>query len=169
MVVPCTDHPFVLIAGYYQMRRRFGHTLIELLIIVLFISAMAYIAVPRLQFATVRGKQADAVARKIMTDLRRTRMLAISDAATNTSGFRLEMTGSSPYTGYRIIDLSDSSVVDTISINSVVTCTGGSQFSFGPLGNLQTGSSTQLVVSYSGKTFTLDITSATGAVKCTQN
>jgi len=148
-------------------------SMVELIIIVAIVAALTFIAVPRLGFTTLRRKQADTVAKKIITDLRRTRRLAISDAANNTDGFALNMTGSSPYTGYEIEDLSTSTIITngTFSIDSAISCTGGANFQFGPLGNLKAGSDTQLAVSPSGKTFTITITiiPATGTVKCTEN
>jgi hypothetical protein len=79
------------------------------------------------------------------------------------------MTGSAPYSGYQIQNLNTSTVVDSHTIDSNINCTGSSQFRFGPLGNLLTGSGNQLVVSASGKTFTITLTPATGTVKCTEN
>ena len=144
--------------------------MVELIIIVAIVAALTFIAVPRLRFTTLRRKQADTVAKKIITDLRRTRRLAISDAANNTDGFALNMTGSSPYTGYEIVNLNTSTTITngTFSIDSAISCTGGDEFQFGPLGNL-TGGDTQLTVSASGKTFTITIIPATGTVKCTEN
>jgi Tfp pilus assembly protein FimT len=150
-------------------RQKGAFTLVELILIVLFVGILAFIVVPRMNLSVVSKQKAETTARKIITDLRRTRRLAISDAANNTAGFALKMTGSSPYTGYEIENLDTAETVDTHTINSTITCTGGSEFNFGPLGNLLTGSDTQLSVSASGKTFTIDITSATGMVKCTEN
>jgi Tfp pilus assembly protein PilE len=144
-------------------------TLVELLMIVLFLGIMAMAVVPRFSNSTISKQNADLIGRKIVTDLRRTRSLAISDAANNTSGFSLNMTGPGPYTGYNIVNLKTSTTVDSLTITSGVSCTGGSLFNFGPLGNLLSGSDTQLVVSGSGKTCTINITSATGMVKCTEN
>jgi len=146
-------------------------SMVELIIIVAIVAALTFIAVPRLGFTALRRKQAGTVAKKIVTDLRRTRRLAISDAANNTYGFALNMTGGSPYTGYEIVNLKPpSATVDSHTIDSAISCTGGANFQFGPLGNL-TGDDTQLTVSPSGKTFTITITiiEATGTVKCTED
>lgn len=145
---------------------RTGYSLVEAIIVVLIVGLLTFIAVPRLQFDTLRRKQAHTVAKKIVTDLRRTRALAISDAANNTAGFRLRMIGSSPYGSFEIVNLDTSAVVDSHSIDSAVTCSGGNQFDFGPLGNLLSGSDTQLTVSAQGRTYTITIVQATGAVKC---
>ncbi len=150
-------------------KKRKAYSVIELIIIVLIVAALAFIAVPRLQFAALYRRQADTVARKIVTDLRRTRRLAISDAANNTDGFALNMTGASPYSAYEIVNLNTSATVDSHTIDSDISCTGGATFQFGPLGNLKAGSDTQLTVAAKGKTFTITTISATGTVKCTEN
>ena len=151
------------------MKHRNAYTLVELVVVVAIVGIFAAIAVPRLQFGAVRVKAADGVARKLVTDLRRSRSMALRDAVSNTAGYQVVMTGSSPYTGYDIEDLSDSSTVDsfTFPANVTVTCPGNTHFDFGPLGNLKSGSGTQIIVSANGKTFTLTITSATGSVLCT--
>jgi len=150
-------------------RQKTAFTLIEVILVVLFLGIMAAIAIPRLSLSTLSKQKADCLARKIVTDLRRTRRLAISNAADNTAGFRMNMTGSSPYTGYDIVDANSAETVDSHTIDSSVSCTGGNEFRFGPQGNLLSGSATQLVISAGGKTFTIDVTSATGMVKCTEN
>ena len=150
-------------------KNRTGYSLIELVIIVVFIGVMAAIAAPRFNFSAASRQKAVALAGKIVTDLRRTRRLAISDAAINPEGFTLNMTGSSPYNGYEIENLQTSETIDSHTIDPDISCTGGDNFQFGPLGNLKAGSDTQIIVSDSGKTFTITITAATGTVKCEEN
>lgn len=156
-------------------KTREGYSLTELIIIVIFLGVLAAIAVPRFNFAIIAKQKADCQARKIVTDLRRTRGLAISNAADSSAGYALNMEpnelaqAQGPYTSYRIVDINDLSEVDSHNIDSAVTCTGGSHFQFNYLGNLKTGSDTQLKVSAEGKEFTIDITRATGMVKCTEN
>ena len=155
--------------GFAMARQKTAFTLVEIILAVLFLGIMAIIAVPRLSHSASSKQKADCLAKKIVTDLRRTRGLAISNAATNTVGFKLNMTGSPTYTGYNIVDADSSETVDSHTIDSAVDCTGGDEFEFGPLGNLLSGSDTQLVISANEKEFTIDITSATGMVKCTEN
>jgi len=150
-------------------RQKRAFTLIEVILVVLFLGIMAAIAIPRLSLSTLSKQKADCLAQKVVTDLRRTRRLAISTAADNNAGFRMNMTGSSPYTGYEIVDANSAETVDSQTIDPSVSCTGGNEFRFGPQGNLLSGSATQLVISAGGKTFTIDVTSATGMVKCTEN
>lgn len=150
-------------------KKQTAYSLVELVIIVMFLGIIAAIAIPRLNFSAISKQNADTVAKKIVIDLRRTRRLAISDAANNTAGFALIMTGSTNYTGYEIQNLDSSAIIDTHIINADISCTGGNRFEFGPLGNLMVGSDNQLVISASGKTFTMDIIPATGMIKITEN
>ncbi len=150
-------------------RSRNAFTLIELIIAVAILGVIAMIAVPRLQYAVVYGKQADTVARKIMTDLRRARNLAITNAASNTDGFAVNMLGATPYGSYEIENLDTGEAVDTYTIDDVVSCSGGRTFEFGPLGNLKDGSDNTLTVSASDKEFTITIISATGMIQCSEN
>lgn len=148
------------------IKKRNALTLVELIVIVAILGALAFIAIPRLQFTAIYRKQADTVARKIVTDLRRTRQLAISNAATNSNGFVLNRTGST----YKIVDSNGTTIPNsTFSIDPKITCSGGTNFQFGPLGNLTVYDSNQLTVSANGKIFTINITPATGMIQCTGN
>lgn len=153
-------------------KKRAAFSLVELIIIVMWVGILAAIAVPRLNFAIISKQKADTVARKIVTDLRLTRRLAISDAANNTQGYKLQMVAPSPYASYEIVDCSPPPTpVDSHTIDSdvSVTCPAQSNFRFGPLGNLEPGSGTEITVSAEGRSFTITINSATGAVKCVEN
>ncbi len=152
-----------------MVRQKNAFTLVELILIVIFIGAFAAISIPRLNFAIISRNKADVVARKIVTDLRRTRRMAISNAADNTDGFKLKMSGSAPYTDYEMENEDTGEMVDSHTIDSAISCTGGSDFKFGPLGNLLAGSDTQLTISAEGKSFTITIIPATGTVKCVEN
>ncbi len=147
---------------------RAGFSMLELVLIAVFLGVFAVIAVPRLNYAAISKQKADSTARKIVADLRLTRSLAISDAANNTKGFELNMVGSDPYTGYEIENRDTDDIVASHTIDSDVTCSGDDKFKFGPLGNL-TNSDDQLTVTAEGKSFTITIICATGIVKCTEN
>ncbi|MHC4122986.1 MAG: hypothetical protein ACYSSI_05375 [Planctomycetota bacterium] len=55
----------------------------------------AMIAVPKLNIAVISSKKADSTTRKFFTDLRRARVMAVTNAAKNTDGFALRKVGSS--------------------------------------------------------------------------
>jgi Tfp pilus assembly protein FimT len=144
-------------------------SLLEAILIAAFIGIFAIIAIPRFNYAVVSKQKAEGTAKKIVTDLRLTRSLAISDAVNNDKGFELNMLGSDPYTGYEIENRDTNEIISTHAFDDDVICNGSNKFRFGPLGNLSDTGHVQLTVSADGKTFTIIITSATGAVKCTQN
>ena len=150
-----------------EKRRAFSF--VEMILIVAFLGIFAFIAVPRLNFAIISKQKTDTVARKIVTDLRLTRRLAISDAATNTKGFELIMLGGGPYTGYEIENSDTKATVASHTIDSDVSVTGANKFKFEPLGNLQTGGDLQLTVSAEGRSFTITVFKVTGTVKCVEN
>ena len=145
-------------------------TLIEAILVVAFLGIFAYLAVPRLNYAIISKYKAEAIAKKISTDLRLSRSLSISEAATNTKGFNLNMVGTSPYGSYEIENDDTNVIVATHTIDSAVTVAGSNKFfRFQPLGNLQTGSDPQIIVSAEGKSFTITVLTATGVVKCVEN
>lgn len=146
-----------------------GYSLVELIIVVVFLGVFAVIALPRLNYAIISKQKADTVARKIVTDLCRTRGLAISDAANNTEGYELKMVGVAPYAAYEIENCDTEETVDSHTIDSEVSCAGDNKFQFGPLGNLKAGSGSELTVSADGKSYTITIVPATGAAKCAEN
>ncbi|MFH1372148.1 MAG: hypothetical protein ABII09_12805 [Planctomycetota bacterium] len=144
--------------------RRTAFSLIEAIVIVMILGALAFIAVPRLNFGALYRKQADTVARKIVTDLRRTRTLAISNAAANPTGYTLRISGSTCL----IINDANGATVDSLAIDSHISCGGGTEFRFGPLGNLRTAG-TPLTVSDvdESRTYTITVIPGTGIVQCT--
>lgn len=145
-----------------------GYTVAELIIVLLFVAAFAAVAVPRINFSAVTKRKADTLARRITTDLRHTRILAVSNGAINSVGFGLYMLGGEPYSSYEIRNLDTSDVVSSHTITPGISCTGGSIFKFEPLGNLEGTSDTSLTVSAQGKTYNITIIAATGMIKCNE-
>ena len=146
-------------------RDRAAFTVIELILTVVLVGVMAVIAVPRFSTALITKNKASVTARKIVTDLRLTRRLAISDAANNAKGFEMSMLG----TSYEINNLDTHATVDSHTIDPQVSCTGGGNFTFGPLGNLTNAGSSDIIVEGGGRSYTITVTVATGAVKCVEN
>ena len=146
-------------------------SLVELLIIVMFLSICAVVAIPRFDYAFISKQKAEVIARKITTDLRLTRRLAISDAANNTKGYELKLVGSVPYHTYEIENIDTHETVASHTIDSDITIGNptGTRFMYGPLGNLEPASATQITVSAESKSFSITINAATGTIKCVEN
>ena len=152
-----------------MVHNRKAFTLVEFILITALLAIFAAIAVPRLNFANVSKYKANSVARKMVTDLRRTRQMAIADAVDNNKGFELNMLGSDPFTGYNIVNVNSGDTVETHSIDSDVTVSGDSKFRFGPQGNITVAGHTEITVSAQGKTFTITVIVATGSITCVEN
>lgn len=149
-----------------------GYTLVEIVTVALVLSILACIAVPRLGLDAALSARADAAVRRLVTDLRHTRALAITNAARNPDGFALVLQGDGPDRGYQIINQYDHKAVTTCTLAAGVQCRGGPRFEFGPLGNLQNGSETRLRLQTEGKAYRIEIAPATGAVEwhpCSDN
>ena len=146
----------------FMVGRR-GFTLAELILVVAMVSILVAMAVPRLPYEVIGRKQCEVSAAKMAAHLRLTRQLAITNAATNRTGFRLEMTGAAPYDAYQIVSVDTSEVVASGVIDERVLCTGANAMTFDPLGVL-VESQAQLTFSAEGKTVTLSVVPATGVV-----
>lgn len=151
--------------------QRAAFSFVELIIIVAFLGIFAVIAMPRFNYALISKQKVETTARKIVTDLRLTRRLAISNAANNTKGFELKMIGSVTYNSYEIENVDTKATVASHTLDSglTVSCPTGTRFIFGPLGNLEAGSATQIIVSAKGRSFKITINPATGTIKCAEN
>lgn len=155
-----------------RLKKDRAFSLVEMIIVVMWLGILAVIAVPRLNRAAISRNKAQTTARKIVTDLRLTRRLAISDAANNTQGYDLRLIAPVPYARYEIVDLNPpATTVSSLTIDSdvSVTCPTANRFIFGPLGNLKPGSGTKIIVSAEGRSITITVNSATGTVKCVEN
>jgi Tfp pilus assembly protein FimT len=158
----CQPSLFIILTGITMAAKRTAYSLAEMIVVVLILGALSFIAIPHLNFAALQHKQVNTIAKKIVTDLRKTRTLAIANAANNTTGFTLSISGLS----YQIIDDSNNATVDSQTIDSHIICGGGTVFSFGPLGNLRSGAA-PITLSSEGKTYTITVISATGIVVST--
>jgi Tfp pilus assembly protein FimT len=151
------------------MRVPKAFTLAELIVTVVMLGALTFVAVPRLSFGSRAGRQAEVTARKIATDLRRTRSLAILHAAVNAEGFALRIKATTKGTEYEIVDLRTQAVVDVHTVEVDVSIGGRTSFAFTPLGALKEQNDPVLTVSGAGQTFTIRVTPGTGAVRCTED
>lgn len=149
--------------------RKTAYSLVELILVIAIMGALTAVAVPRLQFDVVRSKQAEAFTHKISTDLRRTRSLALRDAATDPAGFALVLVGSTPHRHYEIRNTRTGEVIDRHAIDESLQVVGmnGSSLRFGPLGNLLDGSTRGIRISGGGVRMTVRVVTATGRVYVT--
>lgn len=142
-----------------------GHTLVEVVTVVLVLSILACVAVPRLNFGAVWGARAEATVRRLATDLRHARALAITHAARNPDGFALVLPDADPCRRYQVIDLGSRRPVTTGNLPAGVQCRGPGRFAFGPLGNLRDGSDRHLRLRTQDQEYVIEIVPATGAVQ----
>jgi len=152
----------------FMKHTRKAYTLTEIIIVSVIITAMATIAVPRFNLAAVHKQTADRTAKRIVTDLRQARMMAIIDAANNSKGYQLRLYGN-PYDSYSIKNRDTNEKIVEYDFDPTVSVTAsGNKFSFGPLGDALEGE-TELTVSSSGRSFTITVTRTTGMIKCVEN
>jgi prepilin-type N-terminal cleavage/methylation domain-containing protein len=151
------------------VRRPSAYSLVELLIVVAILSAMAFVAVPRLQFGAIHQKQAEVAASRILSALRQARSLAILNAVDHPDGYALRLAKSGGATTFDIVDAATSAVVESQSLDRSVSASGGTLFTFTPLGALKAGSDTSLSVSAQGATRTVTIVAATGMAQCQES
>ena len=139
-----------------MLRGKSGFTLIELLFAVLVLGIVTGIALFRPGFDFTIKSKARTTAQRLVSDLRLTRRLAI----TNSEQHTLIVYPSEDE--YKIFDSGNSQVGDTRTIDSDTTLSGDTEFVFESLGNISRGSS--LLVSVGANQYNISIVSATGMV-----
>lgn len=134
-----------------------GFALAELILIVAILAILVSIAIPRVGWDTMGKVQAETAGRQFGNYLKLARSLAITNAGTNSSGYKIVLSGD--FTSYSIInDDTSETVKGPIDIPEGVTCSGDSQFHFTTLGQLQSGSTSALQFSKAGDTTTATVT-----------
>jgi len=137
---------------------RAGFTLVELILTVAVLAILVSIAIPRIGWGTMGKVQAETAARQFSDYLKLARSLAITHASSNSSGYKVVLSG--PFTSYSVINAATSEVVQgPIEIPAGVTCSGDGEFHFTPLGQLQGGSILTLQFTKSSDTTVVTATS----------
>ena len=117
---------------------REGFTLTELILTVALLAILVSIAIPRIGWDTIGKVQAETSARRFSDYLKLARSLAITHASSNSSGYKVVLSG--PLTSYSVINAGTSEAVKgPIDIPEGMTCRGNREFHFTPLGRLQGG------------------------------
>jgi len=136
---------------------RAGFTLIELVLTVAVLAILVSIVIPRIGWETMGKVQAETTARQFSDYLKLARTLAITHASSNSSGYKVVLSG--PFTSYSVINIATSEVVKgPIDLPEGVTCSGASEFYFTPLGQLQGGGTLTLQFTKSGDTTVVTVT-----------
>jgi prepilin-type N-terminal cleavage/methylation domain-containing protein len=161
------EEGLLMLRGRFSQRRprNAGYTLVELITVVLVLSILLYIAVPRLHPEAASAAQAEGAAQRLVTDLRHTRALAITHAARNPQGFSLVVPDPGPCRRYQVINEHNHTTVTTCTLAAGVQGCGPRRFQFGPLGNLRDGSDTHVCLRSAGRAYVIEVVPATGAVE----
>ncbi len=137
---------------------RVGFTLTELIAIVMLLAILAGIAIPRFGWSTIGKVDARTCARQFANYLKLARSLAITNAGSNSKGYKVVLSESEPYT-YTLINAETSDVVKgPIDIPQGVERSGDRKFHFTPLGELNGNNELTLQFSRSGDTTVVRVT-----------
>lgn len=140
------------------MQKR-GYTLIEVLFVIIVLAILAGIAIPRLGVLFSTKMKVKTAAQRIVSDLRYTRRLAITN---NEDNYKLSIDSSE--NEYRIYDPGDTQISETRSIDSDITISADKDFIFELLGNASTSSDTNVSLSAGGNQADIIVTVATGRI-----
>jgi Tfp pilus assembly protein FimT len=72
-------------------KQRIGLTLVEMIMVAVFLGILSAIAIPRINSASITKKSVETTAKKVVAALRRTRSLAILNAASNSQGYAMSI------------------------------------------------------------------------------
>jgi Tfp pilus assembly protein FimT len=154
-----------------------GYSLVELIVVMLFVGALALIAIPRMNYGLIKKGRAEGSAYKFSMDLQRARSLAIMNASTHPDGYAIVLTGGSPYEGYKIFDVTNMTDVEEFEFNGSVNCTstigygisGLPAMVFGPLGNVTNGDGEISFSDDQGNSYVVSVVASTGMTSISEN
>ena len=137
---------------------RAGFTLIELILAVAVLAILVSIVIPRVGWETMGKVQAETAARQFSDYLKLARSLAITHASSNSSGYKVVLSPSQPYT-YSLINADTSDVVKgPIALPEGVARSGDRTYRFTPLGNLSVSRELEVEFSKAGDTTVVSVT-----------
>lgn len=137
---------------------RAGFTLIELILAVAVLAILVSVAIPRIGWETMGKVQAETAAKQFSDYLKLARSLAITHASSNSSGYKVILSPSQPYT-YSLINADTSDVVKgPIALPEGVDRSGDRTYQFTPLGNLSVSHELEVEFSKAGDTTVVSVT-----------
>lgn len=137
---------------------RTGFTLIELIMAVAILAILASIAIPRIGWEAMGKVQVETAAKQFSDYLKLARSLAITHASSNSSGYKVVLSPSQPYT-YSLINADTSDVVKgPIALPENVDRSGDRTYQFTPLGNLSVSNELSVQFTKSGDTTIVTVT-----------
>ena len=137
---------------------RTGFTLIELILTVLILAVLVSIAIPRIGWDVKGRMDSETAAYQFSGHLKLARSLAITHASSNSSGYKVVLSPSQPYT-YSLINEDTKGVVKgPIALPKGVDRSGDRTFKFTPLGNLSVSHELEVEFSKSGDTTVISVT-----------
>jgi len=137
---------------------RTGFTLVELILVVAVLAILVSIVIPRVGWDAMGKVQAETAARKFSDHLKLARSLAITHASSNSSGYKVVLSPSQPYT-YSLINADTSDVIKgPIALPEGVDRRGDRTYQFTPLGNLSVSRELEVEFSKAGDTTVVSVT-----------
>ncbi len=137
---------------------RTGFTLIELALTVVLLAILVSIVIPRVGWDTMGKVQAETAARQFSDYLKLARSLAITHASSNSSGYKVVLSPSQPYT-YSLINADTSDAVKgPIALPEGVDRSGDRTYRFTPLGNLSVSHTLEVEFSKSDEVAVVTVT-----------
>lgn len=137
---------------------RTGFTLVELILAVAVLAILVSIVIPRAGWGTMGKIQAETAARQFSDYLKLARSLAITHASSNSSGYKVVLSTSQPYT-YSLINADTSDVIKgPVALPEGVARSGDRTYQFTPLGTLSVSRELSVQFSKSGDTTVVTVT-----------
>ncbi|MFH1776089.1 MAG: GspH/FimT family pseudopilin [Candidatus Omnitrophota bacterium] len=143
--------------------RQKANTLLEILVVIVFIGILAAVSIPRLSLSFVTKMKLRTAGQRLVADLRYTRRLAV----TNNEDYRLSVDASAKE--YSLYDSGDTQYSTTRTVDSAITINADKDFIFGPLGNADSSSDTSVSLSAGSTQYDISVTVATGRVSMSEH